>query len=315
MIKLLSTFFLISASCFLFAQQDRQLTFYSFDGMSFNPAITGFKGYTGTMIYRNQWDKVENAPNTTLFNVQGNLDNIIHVPGAIGLGLSFNNDAIGSVRQNNLKLNGAYHIQTPIGKFSTGLGLGFLQMAIDGEWITPTDPIAMDPTISNLVNKVAETKFDFNGGLYYTNRLGYIGFSTTHLAEADYQQMSYTSQRHYYVLAGTHFNVGNNRQFELKPSVLIKADGATAVFDFNIRAEYDLMNSQTVWVGATYRFSDGAGLMAGMSLGDLSFGYALEFMTNRMKVWGSGSHELMIQYSIFPPAKKIIRTVCPHILM
>jgi len=38
------------------AQSDKQLTHYMFDKMSFNPATTGFKGYSATAIYRGQWD-------------------------------------------------------------------------------------------------------------------------------------------------------------------------------------------------------------------------------------------------------------------
>lgn len=298
------------------AQQDRQLSFYSFDGMSFNPAITGFEGYSGTMIYRNQWDKVENAPNTTLFNFQGNLNNIIsnRLPGAVGVGLSFYNDVIGQMKQNNFKLNGAYHIKTPVGKFSAGFGLGFLQMVIDGEWIAPDTPVLFDPTISGLMNKVGESRFDLNFGLHYANRYGYVGFSTTHMSQSAFQQLSMESARHYYVLAGTSFGVGAGQRFKLKPSVLIKADGAIAIFDLNVRAEHALANNRSVWIGTTYRFSDGLGLMAGTSMGGLHLGYSFEWMTNPMKVWGRGSHEFMLRYEIFPAPKPITGTSCPHIL-
>src|SRR5690606_7738866 len=102
-----------------YAQQDKQLTHYMFDRMSFNPAATGFKGYCGTIIYRNQWDRVQDAPNTTLLNLQANL------PGQnLGVGLNFTNDAIGFQRNNTLTLNAAYHLNTVAGTLSGGIGVG-----------------------------------------------------------------------------------------------------------------------------------------------------------------------------------------------
>ena len=88
----------------LAAQQDKLLTHFIYDKMSLNPGKTGIDMYNSicaTSLYRNQWDKVNGAPNSFLFNGEANLDRVFHG----GAGISFYHDAIGEMRQNNLLLN------------------------------------------------------------------------------------------------------------------------------------------------------------------------------------------------------------------
>ena len=59
-----------------YAQQDKLVTHFMFDKMSINPGKTGIDMYNGicaTSIYRNQWDKVNGAPNSTVLNIESNL--------------------------------------------------------------------------------------------------------------------------------------------------------------------------------------------------------------------------------------------------
>ena len=101
--KNLLTLLFVGAISSTFAQQDKLLTHWMYDKMSLNPGETGLDdGVCGTMIYRNQWDKVSGAPNSFVFNVEANLENLLPIPG--GLGMSFYHDAIGFVRQNNVTL-------------------------------------------------------------------------------------------------------------------------------------------------------------------------------------------------------------------
>jgi hypothetical protein len=82
-----------------FSQQDKLITHFIYDKMSINPGETGIDdGICLTSIYRNQWDKVNGAPNSAVFNVAANMNRFF--PG--GIGLSFYHDAIGFNRQNNL---------------------------------------------------------------------------------------------------------------------------------------------------------------------------------------------------------------------
>jgi hypothetical protein len=75
----------------LMAQQDKLITHFIYDKMSLNPGETGIDdGICMTSLYRNQWDKVNGAPNSALFNIGANLTRFF--PG--GVGLAFYHDAI-----------------------------------------------------------------------------------------------------------------------------------------------------------------------------------------------------------------------------
>lgn len=302
-----------------FAQQDKQYTHFMFDRMSFNPATTGFKGYCGTLIYRNQWDRVQDAPNSTLLNVQGNIPKI-----SSGVGLSFMNDAIGFQRNNIVQLTYARHIPTSFGIFSVGASLGILNVSFSPMWVPPTNvPDA------NLPIGTAGTGFDMNFGLYW-HATGdypyYVGVSATHLLPPTLASVNYSVARHYYVIAGYDYNIGNTlgtkNKFLLKPSVLVKADGATAIFDINLMAEYYLSTASYLWGGVSYRMSDGVPIMIGYGFAPgfnpsknwLKFGYSFDIMTNPLNTYGKGTHELMLNYCMFPPPPVVPRHGNPFIL-
>ena len=308
--------------CFLavnvtLAQQDKQFTHYVFDRMSFNPATTGFKGYCGTLVYRNQWDRVQDAPNSTMLNVQGNIPKQ-----NLGVGLSYVYDAIGFQRNNYIQLCGAYHLPTAYGTLSGGLSLGIINVGFSPNWIPP-----QTLEDANLPQKTSGTGFDANLGLFFHGNKGYwVGLSTTHLLPPTLKKVSYKTARHYYVMAGYNFHLSQKmnwaRKVDLKPSILLKADGATMIFDVNILADIWLNNYSYLWAGLSYRMADAIPIMIGYgfspsnnpALNFLKIGYSFDIMTNALNQYGKGTHELMVNYCMFPPPPVIPRHGNPFIL-
>ena len=127
--------------------------------MSINPGFTGIElenGFCGTTIYRNQWDKVNGAPNSAILNVQGDLSR--YFPG--GVGISFYHDAIGfnRAKQCIIKLP-FYPVQVgSAGVLGIGIGLGIMNFGQDPNWIPPTQN--PDPS---LPSKWSATNLDFLG--------------------------------------------------------------------------------------------------------------------------------------------------------
>jgi type IX secretion system PorP/SprF family membrane protein len=307
----LLSFFALNAS---FGQQDKQLTHYTFDRMSFNPAATGFKGYCGTLIYRNQWDRVQDAPNTTLLNLQGNIPNQ-----NIGVGVSLSNDVLGFQKTNSAILNGAYHLRTKAGTLSAGIGLGIINVGFSPDWVPPqtmNDPLLPDA--------LSASAFDVNAGLYWhaTHAPYYVGISSTHLAPQTLTNIYFKVARHYYVLAGYDFTLSTKRQIVLKPSVLVKADGATAIFDVNMNADIWINSKTYFWSGLTYRLQDAIALSAGIAFSPeqiaipnmVKIGYSFDVMTNPLNTYGRGTHELMLNVCLFPPPPPRTRHGNPFIL-
>ncbi len=312
----------------VFSQSDKQLTHYMFDRMSYNPATTGFKGYCGTLIYRGQWDKVQDAPNTMLFNVQGNLQKYNS-----GVGLSFMNDVIGYGREMEINLNYAYHLEVPgAGYLSAGLGLGIENIGFDPKWNAPqtgTD-VTLDP---NLPLGSSGTAFNANFGLNFKgNEHYYVGLSMTHLTAPTIKNVNFTKARHYYISAG--YEIRSAYQdwawflpsgLSLKPSVLFKSDMTASVLDVNLLADFWVNNDLGVYGGATFRNgkTDAAALMIGFMMkrynqgtskgalgGDpdvLKIGYSYDLMTGPLSQYGYGTHEIMFNYCVFPPPPPVTR--------
>ena len=58
-----------------FGQQDKLITHFIYDKMSINPGETGIDdGICATSIYRDQWDKVNGAPNSAVLNIEANMN-------------------------------------------------------------------------------------------------------------------------------------------------------------------------------------------------------------------------------------------------
>jgi type IX secretion system PorP/SprF family membrane protein len=320
------------------AQSDKQLTNYMFDNMSFNPATTGFKGYCATAIYRGQWDKVENAPNTMLINVQGSLPNINS-----GIGISFMNDVIGLGVEKEITLNYSYHLYVPNkGHLSAGLGLGIESIGFDPKWNGPTSGTnsSLDAT---LPLGASGTGLDVNFGLHWKGNNYYVGLSATHLTQPKLANVNFTKARHYYVMGG--YDITNAVNFayflpagmKITPSVLYKTDAVNGILDFNVMMNQWMSgssNNKGFYAGLTYRHTDAFAIQLGLQMklystsssinggtdsgmrgqvgrksapDVLKVGYSYDVMTGPLNQYGFGSHELVVNYCVFAPAAAVHR--------
>jgi len=312
------------------AQSDKQLTNYMFDNMSFNPATTGFNGYCATAIYRGQWDKVENAPNTMLINVQGSLPKINS-----GIGISFMNDVIGLGVEREITLNYSFHLDVPNkGTLSAGIGLGIENIGFDPKWNGPTTGWGNSALDASLPTGASGTGLDVNFGLHWKGKGDkyYAGLSATHLTQPTLANVNFTKARHYYVMGGYNITAGDAFAYflpagmKITPSVLFKTDGTAGILDFNIMMNQWMggsNNNRGFYAGLTYRHTDAFAILLGLQmkiystpptggmLGGapdvLKVGYSYDVMTGPLNEYGFGSHELVFNYCVFAPAAPIHR--------
>lgn len=290
-----------------FGQQEKLLTHFIFDKMSINPGSTGLgmlNGVCGTAIYRNQWDKVNGAPNSALFNAEANLSR--YFPSAVGI--SFYHDAIGFARQNNVVLNYSYHLPLGDGTLGMGLGLGLVSYGMNPTWVVPDDP--NDP---NLPQAVTESNLDANFGLYYLSNNGwYAGLSSVHLPAAQMDLLNFSTVRHYYGMGGYRqleaFGVSS---LDFDYNLLIRSDFVKTSADINVRAIWDGL----YYGGLTIRPSDAIGLMAGIQLpNNFIFGYSYDITINKLSSISAGSHELFVRYCYFLPPPPVTKSRNPRYL-
>ena len=303
--KLLWTFVLLSFLPLL-GQQDKLLTHFMYDKMSLNPGKTGLdivNGFCATSMYRNQWDKVNGAPNSAILNIEANLER--YFPG--GIGISFYHDAIGFARQNNAILNYSYPITIGnIGILGLGIGVGIINYGMDPLWVPPTN----NPD-NFLPAGFAATNLDLNFGAYFSGTDYYIGFSSTHLSETLLKQsvtiggtaftQNYQTARHYYLMGGKKFEDVAGGTIDAQ--VLMRTDLVKFSADINARYFYDLGSGKQAYGGLTVRTSDALAVMLGYKpMERFTIGYSYDFtMLNKLSSISRGSHELMIKYCMFLP--------------
>ena len=287
------------------SQQDKLLTHFFFDKMSLNPGETGLDdGICATSIYRNQWDKVNGAPNSSVLNIEANINRFF--PG--GLGVSFYHDAIGFSRQNNVLLNYSYPIQIGnLGRLGLGIGVGIMTYGINPSWIPPQT--MNDPSLPAAGFQAAN--LDLNFGAYFKGKNIYAGLSSTHLSESELSSVgsqitptSYQSARHYYAMGG--YKMINVAGGNIDANLLIRTDLVKFSADINARYFYVKGNKELAYGGLTYRTSDAVAVMLGYNpFNNFTVGYSYDITLNKLSSVSRGSHEIMVKYCYYlPPPPK-----------
>ena len=293
-----------------FGQQDKLITHFMYDKMSLNPGETGIEGgICATTMYRNQWDRVNGAPNSAVLNVEADLTRFI----PINAGISFFHDHIGFNTQNNVLLNLSYPLNIRgVGKLGIGVGIGIVNFGMSPEWVPPT-------TLADqsLPGAFSGTNLDLNFGLYFKDESDtyYAGLSSTHLSESTLAgvtlsgsaPITYTTSRHYYAMGGYNFKqIGDG---DIQTNVLMRTD--LVKFSADINARYLWKNM--AYGGLTYRTSDAIAVMLGYKpIPDLTIGYSYDISVNKLAGVSRGSHEIMLKYCYYLPPVPIQKSKHPR---
>lgn len=309
--RLLALSTLVLASTGVFGQQDMALTHFIYNKMAFNPGSTGMdEGICGTMLYRNQWDKVNGAPNSAVFNAEANLHRWL----SAGVGISVAHDAIGFNRQNNVYLNYSHHFELGGNQLGIGVGLGMFNLGLDPNWVPPTSN--PDPT---LPAKSSATAFDLNVGLYWKGVAPYyIGLSSTHVAPPSLDHVSalsagtavtFNAARHYQVMGGYTFKGIGGTNGDLDVQGMLQTDLVKASLNINARYIYSGM----LYGGLGYRHSDGVSVLVGwIPFRGAVVGYSYDLTINKLSNVSRGTHELALKYCYFLPPPPVQKTKHPR---
>ncbi len=306
---LLLSLLALTLSSNVLGQQDKLITHFMYDKMSLNPGETGIEGgICATTMYRNQWDRVNGAPNSAVLNVEADLSRFIPV----NAGVSFFHDHIGFNTQNNVLLNVSYPLQIPtIGTLAIGVGVGIMNFGMSPEWVPPT---TMND--ASLPAEFTSTNLDLNFGLYFKDASNkyYAGLSSTHLSESTLAgvnntggKITYNTARHYYAMGGYTFKrIGDG---DIETNAIIRTDLVKLSADINAR--YIWKNK--AYGGLTYRTSDALAVMLGYKpSNDLTIGYSYDVSVNRLAGVSRGSHEIMLKYCYYLPPAPIQKSKHPR---
>ena len=292
-------FVMVLAAINVKAQQAPIFTNYS---NSYAYANAGFAGMSEGInvlgLYRMQWagftdmDGNEIAPTT--FLLTGDMPfRALHG----GLGFSIVQDKLGF--ENNVNVGLGYSFHLDLGGSTLGIGVAgtLLHRSVDFSQLHPNQE--GDPLLQGL-GEESDMMFDFNAGIFWQiPESFYFGFSVVNVLETMSKALndnsetsaSFTTDRTFYAVAGYPFQFEDLPYLTFVPSVSVMSDIASTQFNASARVIYNNLFS----LGVNYRFQESVGLMAGITIKDLTIGYSYDI--NTMGLPGlPGSHEIGLSY-------------------
>ena len=281
------------------AQQAPIFTNYSNSYAYANAGYAGMsEGINVLGLYRMQWagftdmDGNEIAPTT--FLLTGDMPfRALHG----GLGFSVVQDKLGF--ENNVNVGLGYSFHLDLGGSTLGIGVAgtLLNRSVDFSQLHPNQE--GDPLLQGL-GEESDMMFDFNAGIFWQiPESFYFGFSVVNVLETMSKALndnsetsaSFTTDRTFYAVAGYPFQFEDLPYLTFVPSVSVMSDIASTQFNASARVIYNNLFS----LGVNYRFQESVGLMAGITIKDLTIGYSYDI--NTMGIVGlPGSHEIGLSY-------------------
>ncbi len=283
------------------AQQSTQYSLYMLNPSIINPAYAGLEeslNFTG--VFRQQWVGLNGSPTQQVLTGQMPLYFLNS-----GIGLSFENDVLGSRRYSNFSLQYSYQFQTGNGTLSFGINADAVQLNWDGAQLRTPEGEYLGGTLNhndvllptNNVNGLAPS---FGAGFYYKTEKLSLGVSVKNINEPvlNVQTVSLALNRHYYFIGNYQLDV--TRKIALIPNILVKSDGLNLQSNLNLQISFD----GNVFVGSGVRGYNNNSLDGVMVFGGWKFSeqailaYNYDFSVSELATVNDGSHEVVLKYAL-----------------
>ena len=292
--KLLISFVLTFATCIAVrGQYDPEYTHFWMMETSFTPAAAGNEDALNiTGAYSMQMTGFRNAPKTMFASADMPF---IVLKKRNGVGLLFQNDALGLFSHKKFSAQYAFHIEKFFGgRLSIGAQADLLAEEFDG---TKADvETSNDPAIPT--TKVTGSKVDMSAGLFYRRKSWYVGASMAHILSPTVM-LGETNELKidpvYYLTGGYNIKL-RNPLITIHPAVLCTYDGSD--FRANISGRVELHDdNKKLFAGATYSPQHSAAAFVGGLFHGITVSYSYEAYTS-MPDLKSGAHEIVLQYRL-----------------
>lgn len=290
--SLISFFVVLSFSGTCLGQLVPHFTQYFFDPLAYNPAIAGSEqGFSGSLIYRQQWVGFAGAPATGVLNVHQPLHRI-----KSGIGLSVMTDQIGNFKFLTAAPSYSYKIRNGLNVLHLGISPAITSASVNDNWLA----------VDNKINDSAipqggqrSTSIDFNAGVYYKAGKYFVGLSVINLLAQRVKQVNLNLSRTMFVLGGYQFKLPLSDAIDWTAGFMYRmpmGSGGASQFDVNLSG----VIKETFIVGVNYRskesFSPVLGYQKYVASGKIRIGYSYDYNTSELKKENSGSHEIAVNY-------------------
>ena len=263
-----------------------------------NPGFFGMSEGINLMgLYRQQWAGFVDADGNNVapqsFLLSGDMPlRVLHG----GLGFSVLQDHIGFENDVNIGLGYSYHMDLGGSTLGVGLSGTLINRSVDFSQLHPISE--GDPLLVGLGEESAML-FDFNVGVFWQIPESVcVGCSVVNVLESMTKALndnaessaSFVTDRTFYLMAGYPFQFEGLPNFKFVPSVNFMTDISAWQLNASMKVVYrDLFS-----LGVNYRPQESVGLMVGLTIKDITVGYAYDI--NTMGLGVPGSHEIALSY-------------------
>lgn len=285
------------------AQESSQYTLFMSHKYALNPAYAGLESTLSiTGGYRAQWQELAGNPTSRL--IHANLP-LYYLKGAAGIKLE--QESLGVEKTLRASLSYNYVYESPIGIFSVGIGLGFLQKSLDGSQLrTPggryeggiilhQDDILFESQLSGLAPLIST-------GIYFAQDKLEIGLS---LENFQRPTIHFNRGKSTYSISprlnlSGEYRLDLSEDMSVTPAFLVKSDLERIQIDFAAVADIN----RTITAGLGFRgYSqntiDAITVIGGLRVNpQIKIVYGLDLSLSPIKDYHQGTHELMINYNL-----------------
>ena len=287
------------------AQNEVMLTQHWAVPTFYNPANTGNTDFLRIRAgARLQWLGIENAPKSFL----GAADCPFQVFGKrVGVGVTAMQEGIGLFSNLNIGLQLSYKLKLGKGWLSIGVQPAYFNSKFKGtEVILPdNDDYHQGSDTAVPTQDLTGNHFDLSAGVSWTHKYFNVGVSVAHVMSPkvnldlegtqtnETQQFQTELPRQLYLIADGNIPL-KNTLFELQPSLLLTSDFSWFTGEIAMRTTYN----KFLTFGVVYRYDDAIGLTIGGEYKNFFLGYAYEYPLSGINKASSGSHEIVVGYSL-----------------
>lgn len=307
------TCILITYKCV--SQQIDPYSLVIFSPFQYNPAYTGLDDkITIQGSFRDQWIKIPGNPSSRYFLVDAPIPAL-----GSGIGIKIQEDQFGASRQVSLGLNWSY--SRNLSKNSTlsiGLGIGNQRYSLNGGILRTPDGNYSSTSINHQDNllpngEIALSGISYEGGVYLKTNFFEAGFSASNLLPISLNQGDFgiTLQPHYTFTSKAFIPL--TTQVIVQPGIIMRYVMGNLQLDSyvlgNIREKFTL---GTGLRGFSPNTLDGLMTMAGIQIAEnISFFYTYTIPLSTIRTVTTGSHEVMMRYTI---NQKLGKGILPPII-
>jgi type IX secretion system PorP/SprF family membrane protein len=212
-----------------------------------------------------------------------------------GAGAGFFNESIGLFRNQRFWAQYAYRLTLGKSKLSMGLQLGMLSVGFDPSALNLGDESGNDEAFPATAEN--GMSLDVGAGASLLHPRFYVSFSAHHLSAPRIRLGERSDIR---VRPMLYFTGGYNIQtrnplVSIQPSLHLQSDITATRLDLTTRLFYTY-RSKRFYGGLTYTPDTSVGIHLGVSIRNVTIGYAYEWFTSKIGAAG-GSHDIAASYA------------------